>query len=239
MNSRKKIKLLSLVVTSAMLLAACSDNDTDPVQPVPVPTPTSVDVTYEVTVTNLTNAQPLSPLGVIIHDEGHLWTIGETASLALETMAEGGDNSQLLALPVGLANASGMAPIGPGNSDTVSITIQDRVDSYISVATMLVNTNDAFTGLDKYNLAELAVGDSQTWRFAALDAGTEENSEAMSTIPGPADGGEGFNASREARDIVTYHAGVVTNADGLDTSVLDASHKFDNPVIRLTVTRIE
>lgn len=239
MKSSNKIKLLSLVVTSAMLLAACSDNDTAPVEPTPVPAPTPVNVTYEVTVTNLTNAQPLSPLGVIIHDEGHLWSIGEAASLALETMAEGGDNSQLLALPVSLASASGMTPIGPGNSDTVSITIQDRVDSYISVATMLVNTNDAFTGLDKYNLAELAVGDSQTWGFAALDAGTEENSEVMGTVPGPADGGEGFNASREARNIVTYHSGVVTSADGLDTSILDASHIFDNPVIRLTVTRIE
>lgn len=238
MNVNSKIKVATVLLSSSVLLAACSDNDSLEVPPAPEP-PVPVPYTYEVTVTNLTNAQPLSPVAVVIHDDGNLWTVGQAATDALENMAESGDNSGLLALPVALATSSGAGIIGPGASETISVTINDRNDSFLSTATMLVNTNDAFTGLDKYGLANLAVNESRTWRLPALDAGTEANDEAAGTIPGPADSGEGFNAIREMRNIVTYHPGVVSSDDGLPNSVLDVSHKFDNPVIRLTVTRTQ
>jgi len=58
-------------------------------------------------------------------------------------------------------------------------------------------------------------------------------------VPGPAAGGEGFNVTRDDLvDRVTVHAGVVTRDDGLSTSALDVSHRFDNPVARIVVTRI-
>jgi hypothetical protein len=100
-----KIKLLVAAVM-ALSLAACSDDDKSPTPtPTPTQTPTPVDVSYDVTVTNLTNAQPLSPVAVILHAEGNLWTLGESASVELETMAEGGDNSGLLGLSVAMASA--------------------------------------------------------------------------------------------------------------------------------------
>jgi hypothetical protein len=74
----------------------------------------------------------------------------------------------------------------------------------------------------------------------AWDAGTEANSEASGTIPGPADGGEGYNATRD--DLVNFvaiHRGVISADDGLNSSILDESHRFDNPVARVMIERID
>lgn len=230
---------LLLVGALALSLSACNDDD-DPVTPTPTPTPTPpVNVSYDVTVTNLTNSQPLSPVAVILHAEGNLWTLGESASVELETMAEGGDNSGLLGLSVAMATASGAAPIGPGGSETISVTIEDVTDAKISVATMLVNTNDAFSGLNAWDLSQLAVGDSWSTNANVYDSGTEANSEAMGTIPGPADSGTGFVADRDDVDFVGSHAGVVGSDDGLTDSVLNNQHKFDNPAVRISITRTE
>ncbi|MDM7861544.1 spondin domain-containing protein [Alteromonas sp. ASW11-36] len=240
-NRQQSLRLLAIAGLVATLTACGSDSDDLPTPPVPPapPPPPPVDVSYDVTVTNLTNAQPLSPVAVVLHDEGNLWTIGESASVALEQMAEGGDTAELRALSVVLAEASGAAPIGPGGSETISITIQDNEMANISITTMLVNTNDAFTGLNAWSLADLAVGDSWTTVTRAYDAGTEANSEAAGTMPGPADGGEGFNAVRDDADFVALHPGVVTGDDGLGSSVLTVLHKIDNPVVRITITRTE
>ena len=241
-RTRQWLKFATVVSFTALLAACGSDNDdfpTSPTPPAPPPPPAPVNVSYEVTVTNLTNAQPVSPVAVVLHSEGALWEIGEPASEALEQMAEGGDNDAIRALSVVQAEASGAAPIGPGNSETISVTIEDTTDALLSVATMLVNTNDAFTGLNAYSLAQLEVGDSWSTRARAYDSGTEANSEAAGTMPGPADGGEGFNAMRDDVDFVAAHPGVVSSDDGLSASVLTVQHKFDNPVVRITITRTE
>ena len=47
------------------------------------------------------------------------------------------------------------------------------------------------------------------------DSGTEANSETAATIPGPAGGGEGFNATRDDSDTVSFHSGVISQDDGL------------------------
>jgi len=237
---------LSLLAASLVALSACSDDEkivevpVEVIVEVPAPEPVPVDFVYQVTVTNLTAAQPLSPIGVVLHDAGHLWTVGQAASVALELMAEGGDNSGILAMGGALVTASGMAPIGPGNSETLEVTVQDKSDALLSFATMLVNTNDAFTGLDAYNLGNLSeVGMSWSAVLPTLDAGTEVNSEAAGTIPGPADGGIGYDPMRIGAGVVTFHSGVVSVDDGLPTSVLGGQHKFDNPSVRVFVTRMQ
>lgn len=223
-----------------LMLSGCGDDDPQfPDIPEPPPPPPPVNVSYDITVTNLTNGQPLSPVAVVLHDEGNLWSIGAEASTELEQMAEGGDASALLELPVVMAQGSGAAPVGPGGSDTISVTIEDKTDALISIATMLVNTNDAFSGLNAWNLGQLAVGDSWTVMARAYDAGTEANNEAAGTIPGPADGGAGFDAMRDDVNFVALHPGVVTGDDGLGSSVLTVQHKFDNPVMRIRITRTE
>ena len=236
-------KLIKLGVVTSMfaLLAACSDNDNDlptpPTPPTP-PAPAPVVYSYEVTVTNLTNAQPLSPVAVVLHNEGNLFNLGETASEALEVMAEGGDNSGLLEASVALSAGSTEDPVMPGASATIEVMVEDTMPMHISLATMLVNTNDAFTGVNARSIADLEVGESISLVTSSYDAGTEANSEMMGTIPGPADGGEGYNAERDDRqDVVTMHSGVVSVDDGLSTSVLTQAHKFDNPTMRVVITR--
>jgi hypothetical protein len=202
---------------------------------------------FDVTVTNLTNAQPLSPVAVIAHQDGYsVFTIGSAATVGLETLAEGGDNSMLLSEADADANVfasgSGAAPIGPAGAETVNVEIleSDLPVSRISVSTMLVNTNDAISGVNGIDVSGLAVGDSWTGRAIVYDAGTEANTEAMSDIPGPAAGGEGFNAARDDRaDLVSMHTGVVTMDDGLTTSVLTGQHRFDNPAVQVRIERVD
>ena len=109
---------------------------------------------------------------------------------------------------------------------------------YLSIATMLVNTNDGFTGKTGIDINQMAIGDTISMTTVALDAGTEGNSELAGTIPGSADGGEGFNAERNDVDYVALHPGIVGMDDGLQSSVLNGDHRFDNPVVRILITRL-
>ena len=191
---------------------------------------------YEVKVTNLTNFQPLSPVGIVLHDDQSFFEVGETASLVLEKLAEGGDNSGLLAL--GKTSASTDAAVLPGETAVLTIRKKFR-ELKFSAFSMLVNTNDAFTGINAYELGNMKVGETVVFNTRAYDAGTENNTESAGTIPGPADGGEGFNPLRDDVDIVRMHAGVITKDDGLSSSVLTEQAKFDNPVMRVTLRRVK
>jgi len=83
----------------------------------------------------------------------------------------------------------------------------------------------------------MAIDDVKSWNLNVYDSGTEANSEAVGTIPGPADDGTGFDAARNDVDFVALHSGVVSQDDGLSSSVLTQAHRFDNPAIKLTITR--
>lgn len=237
--SKKSIIASSL--TAILLLAGCNDdNSTTMIEETPEPPPPMpVTYSYQLVVRNLTYAQPMSPLAVVLHDEGALWTIGEPASIALETLAESGDNTSLLAQEIVLVGQSGAGLLMPGMSETIDISIEDNEPDHISLATMLVNTNDAFTGINAMQLSNLAVGESISVTTSSYDAGTEKNTEWLTTIPGPASGGqgEGFNEMRDDTDKVAMHAGVVSVDDGLTTSVLTQAHKFDNPTLKITISR--
>lgn len=200
---------------------------------------------YRITLTNITANQPLSPATVILHKSGyHLWQAGEMASVALEKLAEGGSNTDVLTEATSdthvLVSKSGTAVIPPGSSQTVELEIDDANGIKITVAAMLVNTNDAFAGQVSSKIANLAWGESFNMHVPVWDAGTEANTESAGTIPGPADGGEGFNASRTGDvDFVSIHQGAISDADGLASSVLNESHRFNNPGALLHVERID
>lgn len=235
---------LSLVGLAAVIAAGCDSSSNG--GGLAAPPPAAVTATFEVTVTNLTNAQPLSPVAVIAHQNTFpVFTIGSPASGGLELLAESGDNSLLLTDAMAVAGigdtASGAAPIGPAGSETVSLTIDASTLGLmtISVSTMLVNTNDAITGVNAVPLADLQAGDSVSMRSNAYDAGTEANTESAAHIPGPAGGGEGFNAARDdIADRVAMHPGVVGQDDGFVASDLNGQHGFDNPVAQITIERI-
>lgn len=222
---------------SMLMLTGCDGDSDGGVDSVRIIDP--VTVSYEISVVNLTNAQPMSPVTVVLHNEGQLWTVGEMASDELELLAESGDNSGVLELSVVLASGAGAGILMPGMTETIMVSSAEVVPSQLSLATMLVNTNDAFTGINNMSLTNLGVGESISMVTGSYDSGTEKNSELASTIPGPAGGGEGFNSERDDVDFVAMHPGVVSNDDGLEQSVLTQSHRFDNPTLRVTVTRTE
>jgi hypothetical protein len=237
MTTDKLFKQVLILTASAFLLQACGDDD-DPM----IPTPAS----YLVTLTNLTAAQPISPPLLVLHDGSYqLFEIGSTASAGFEIMAEGGDNSTLQneadAASDVVSTVAGSAPIGPGASSEFIIDAAVSQQTVgLSLAGMLVNTNDAVTGVASIDISSLPINESMVLNAIAYDAGTEANSEASGTIPGPADGGEGFNAARDdITDQITVHSGVITSDDGLATSVLGDQHRFLNPVLRVEVERIE
>ncbi len=242
----QKTRRLLLVMLGAYLLHAC-DSDPAPPPPPPPPAPPPAMASFDVTVSNLTNAQPLSPAAVIAHQDGYtFFSVGMPATAGFEEMAEGGDNTALLAEADADAmvtvTGSGAAPIGPAGSETVTIGMleSELPGLRISVGTMLVNTNDAFTGLNAMPVESMAVGDVISVFGVAYDAGTEADTETAATIPGPAGGGEGFNAVRDDQaDQVSTHAGVVSQDDGFATSDLSEQHRFDNPVVQIRVERTD
>jgi len=236
---KKKLIASGLLATSLVLVGCGDDDDPVMVEPEPTPMPTPMTYSFEVTVTNLTNAQPVSPVAVVMHDEGNVWQLGEMASNALEVLAESGDNSNLLAESFVMASASGEGVIMPGMSETITVSMTDMMPNMVSVVTMLVNTNDAFSGFNAMDISNLEVGESISLRTGSYDAGTEKNTESMASIPGPAAGGEGYNEARDDVDFVAMHPGVVSMDDGLMSSVLTEAHRFDNPTLAITFTRTE
>ena len=211
MNTKIKFGAIAL---SAALLAACGSNNS--------PTPVVQDAQFEVRLVNLTNAQTMSPVAMIMHNAGfNNFVDGETASIAVEMLAEGGSNAQVLseaqAATAHIASASTTGPVPPGTSSTTldfAIPTAQVSDLRLSVMTMLIRTNDGFTGLNATNISNM-----------------------------PGTGGEGFNATRNDRiDLVRFHNGVVTNASpefGLATSDLVEADRFLNPTSRIVVTRTQ
>ncbi|MDQ7049635.1 MAG: spondin domain-containing protein [Enterobacterales bacterium] len=234
-NSRlsRNFRQIGIVLAAVFFVSACNDT-TDPAPVTIVPTKI-----FRLDATNLTANQPMSPVAVVLHTSGDFWQIGQPVSVAIETLAEGGDNSQMLQSAMADNSVSTAGILLPGASASAFITSTNFSNLYLSAATMLVNTNDAFSGINRIAVDTLAVGETLAFNKAAYDAGTESNSEMSGTIPGPADGGEGFNSQRDDRDFLTLHSGVVTQDDGLATSVLNESHRFDNPVILVKITRVQ
>lgn len=217
-------------------LAACNDNDNVAKEIIP-PVKTAIEYSYSLTLTNLTYAQPLSPAAVSLHGDTTMWQVGQAASVALEKLAEGGDNADFIDLENNIATTATQGPILPGTSVTLNISTTEPTATYLTVATMLVNTNDAFSGLTGVDISTLTLNQEKSWQLNVYDAGTEQNNEAAGTIPGPADGGVGFDVTRNDIDVVGYHSGVVSKDDGLPSSVLTQAHRFDNPAVKLTITR--
>jgi len=235
MNPYRSLLLL-MTFSTLLWLVGCGSDDGKKV--VSDPTPAS----FGVTVTNISASQPLSPVAVVLHGaEYSAWELGASASNALEVLAESGASTDLIqaadADPDVLATAAGSGVVMPGASDSVNLTVTTADPIFLTMATMLVNTNDAFGGLNARSLDDLEVGQSATFMVPAYDAGTEANSESAATVPGPAAGGEGYNAARDDTDVVHVHPGVISNQDGLAGSALNGNHRWDNPVLKLVVTR--
>ncbi|BFT29255.1 spondin domain-containing protein [Alteromonas sp. D210916BOD_24] len=269
------IKLSTLLLLSTLLAACGDDGDTGPQGPAGPQGEAGADgadgqdgqdgvngnsAVYIVTLTNLTHAQPLAPAAIILHESGyHAFSEGEAASMGIEVMAEGGNPSMVI--DEAMASTDFLDAQNTGNilaprmgSDVFTLVVPDldADDLRLTVTTMLVNTNDAFTGLNAADVSNMSVGETKTFMTVTWDAGTEANTETATSIPGPAagaagGGGEaaGYDPARDdLADVVRLHSGVITNAnamdpsrEGLATSILAEAHRFDFPTSRIAITR--
>lgn len=255
MSTNVKLKIgfksacfVCLVCATLIGCGGDNDNGEPPTAETPTPSPTP-SITpepelalYRLSLLNATNNQPFSPAAVYVTSGAQAaWEIGSEASNSLERLAESGDASEWLnAANTGMRLAYFHAEdaLLPGSELAFDLEVDPQQPAYLHVATMLVNTNDAFAGITSWPLSNLEVGQARVLWLPVYDAGTESNSETSTSIPGPAAGGEGFNIAREEGGIVTRHPGVVTSSDGYADSALDESHRFEGMVGRLRVTRV-
>jgi hypothetical protein len=191
-----------------------------------------------VTITNLTKGQIFSPPVVVSHRPGfRLFEPGQPASAALAALAEDGMTGPLTDLlddapEVISYNVAGDG-IMPGQFASVEIDVA-RSWSEISLAGMLVSSNDAFLALNGENLPSYLRSGRYTHTLyaRAYDAGSEANTESCDHIPGPPCGNPGNRVTEGAEGYVYPHSGIHGTAD-LDPSMWD----WNNPVALITIER--
>lgn len=197
---------------------------------------------YKVTITNLTRGQIFSNPIVIIHNRNFsLFTLGEEASTELAALAEEGDPSQLAYLiddlyPKSHSVVAG-GPVLPGATESVKFEMSKHGrSSMISVAGMLVTTNDAFFAVrDIWFLGHEKV----MIEAVAYDAGSERNSENCDFIPGPPCGNSPAHDPANSEGYVHIHAGIHgIGPEEQDPRVDPAEHDWRNPVAKITIRRI-
>ena len=189
---------------------------------------------YEITLTNITPGQTFTPQLVVTHAADiSLFQLGEPASMELEILAEGGDTGPLTDAVVNVVSYVDTVPglLLPGAS--VSTMVMGSDGDVISMAAMLIPTNDTFAALDSMPLP--AEG-SVTYYLKAYDAGTEENDQNCRNIPGPRCGGEGYNGESADGDEGFVH--VSNGFHRLPGNTLRPNtYDWRNPVAKVTVTR--
>lgn len=201
---------------------------------------------YEITIDNLTSGQPLSPGVVVAHTkETAIFAVGAAASEGIRLIAEQGNPSTALGE---LTDATGVARVvntgapihrtgGPGPSSlTISLEASANANR-LSLAVMLICTNDGFAGL---NSVKLPGGFAPATFYAmGYDAGTEVNEETSLSIVDPC-GVIGPVTLAPDGDSRTPQGGVVSMHSGIQGggALVPGSHGWTEPVARVTVRRI-
>jgi len=192
----------------------------------------AADALFEVTVTNITKGQTFTPIMVASTKKGdQMFQLGAMASADLEAMAETGSLAGLITSldPYDVSDSSHLPFLGPGEHVT-QIVATRGVYKYISVAAMLVPSNDTFFAV---NGRPGPIGNKTiTMVSPAYDAGTEMNDELCVSLPGPGCGPDPGPAS--VGEGYVYISGGVRGIGDLDADLLD----FNNPVALITITRL-
>jgi hypothetical protein len=251
----------SLALVAALgFLVGCADSD-DMTAPEPVSTllearkaeqPT-VTRTYEVTVENLTSGgQHFTPPLVAIHrGSADFFSVGKEASSGIQQIAENGNLGPMLegleaskhvsSYTIAVSGEGLEGPLAPGEAVTVSLTGGPGFE-FVSFASMLICTNDGFTGVDALMLPRNA-GEEVHIYAGAYDAGTEINTEDFADLVPPCQilgGVAGEDAGTGASDPALWEGGVVRAHEGImDRSDLVSSvHGWADPVAMFSVRRV-
>jgi hypothetical protein len=192
---------------------------------------------YEITIRNATHGQVITPTVLIPHNSDFsLFEIGAAASLGLAYLAETGGTGELEDELSGDGDVDfdaivvtiGVLP--PGQSVVEEVSTSDK---YLSTAAMLALTNDAFASVRGIELPQKG---SIKIYANAYDAGSEANTEAPGDVPGLG-GGNHVDPDPGTEGFVHVHAGIhgVGGRRGLNP----AMHDWRNPVVEITITRID
>jgi hypothetical protein len=208
---------------------------------------------YRITIQNLISGQPLTPPVVALHNrQVDVFTPGDPASFEVKEIAENGNIQPLvdeLSAQAGVSDVfAGEAPLVPrdrqdetGLEDTMTFTVEGGGGArYLSWVSMLICTNDGFTGLDGVALPTRA-GQSVTFFTTGFDSGTEMNTEDFADIVPPcqeligvSSGEPGTGASNPAiatDDVIEVHQGIAGGSD-----LLPEVHDWFDPVAQVVVT---
>ena len=194
---------------------------------------------FEVTITNLTRGQQFTPILVASHKSTvKLFELGKPASPELQILAEQG-NTAPLAAALALLPGTGQVVSGSGLTNpgaSVTLIVEGRRGfGFLSVAAMLIPTNDAFFALNGVALPR--GNDTLTLTAPAYDAGTERNDELCASIPGPffaeCGGSGGGAAPGGGEGYVHIHAGIHGIGD-----LPAATRDWRNPVALIRVRRM-
>ncbi len=205
---------------------------------------TSQAAEVNIKLSNITNGIYFTPILFSAHDTNQsLFNPGQSATLSLKSMAEGGDISGLssdatnMGATVGSAPASGL--IVPGSSVAVDLST-NSLQTHLSLTGMMLPSNDGFVGLDSWLIPALA--GTYTLYLNAYDAGTEANSEIVADMPAPpvlglGTGGTGVTTSIPNAQ-VHIHPGNLGdfNLTGGISDIKASGQRWLNPVAMLTVT---
>jgi len=214
--------------------------------------------TYAVTIENLTDGQPFTPPVIATHRAATgMFTVGQPASFALKQIAENGDLGPMIDLLGSdkhvFDSADAMAPLVPSGlpsfgmfDDSVTLTVTAGTGAkFLSFASMLICTNDGFTGVDSLRLPK-DIGEQVAVMTNGYDAGTERNTENYADIVQPCqdlhgvdvvDGTGMSNPALAEGGVIHHHAGIQGDVDDL-TDLTRETHGWSGPVAEVTVERV-
>ena len=198
---------------------------------------------WQVEVTNVTPGQTFTPILAATHYGGvALFELGAPASEALATLAEAGDTAPLTAALEANSRVSSVQTVGgllePGQS--VKFRVEGRPGQRLSLAAMLIPTNDTFVAIDGIFLPPFS---HSTIQALAYDAGSEPNDQNCANIPGPRCGGQGGSPAADPGDEGFVHVSNgfhdLGSSDADGNEILPPAHyDWNDPVAIVTIRRI-
>ena len=243
-----------LAIPLLLAAAACLDEPPTAVEPqlsrADAATGEAAAASYRVTIHNLTDGQPLTPPLAVTHRQAiSIFQVGEPASFGVQQIAENGNLEPLIealqtekhAKDWRVTQGPTLPPVLPGEMVYFDIDTE-RGAKYLSFISMLICTNDGFTGTDSARLPR-DVGSSVMMYANGYDAGTEVNTEDFADLvpPCPAltgvesmDSGTGASNPALAEDGVIHHHPGIQGDDDLDPAI----HGWTDPVAKIVIERI-
>jgi hypothetical protein len=209
--------------------------------------------TYRVTLVNLTGGQPFSPPVAATHARGlHMFQVGQLATDELAAIAQDGDELPMAALFKASPHVTEVVDVARpltthgkvvgSFTDTAVFEIHAAPNDRLSLATMLICTNDGFLGLDAVRLPGSS---AKTFELNGYDAGREDNTEQSVDLvdpcsalgpfplPGDPDGNEDAAVATHPVQPIAMHSGI-SGAGELSP----AQHGWQDPVAHVRVERI-